>query len=146
MEIMSSLENLCKSSFQITAKHTLTISLLRMLLRSKKLTFEYLVKDKGKRKCKKAINLDNSLNDAESIDKPQEQNIYIVSFQSPKPIFYNEKENDSFVIKSFIFVGSKFLIVGDSFLFVSDGGDPLKFPVEKYFVTCCCIIKFRRFA
>ncbi|RNA08635.1 hypothetical protein BpHYR1_046902 [Brachionus plicatilis] len=36
-----------------------------MLLRSKKLTSEYL----------KAINHDNSLNDAEPIDKPQEQDV-----------------------------------------------------------------------
>ncbi|RNA10974.1 hypothetical protein BpHYR1_006952 [Brachionus plicatilis] len=70
----------------------MTITLLRMLLRSKKLTFRYLVKEKVKRKCKKANNHDNCLNVAKAIDKPQEQNatnakivdwIYILSFQSP---------------------------------------------------------------
>ncbi|RNA23321.1 hypothetical protein BpHYR1_016237 [Brachionus plicatilis] len=49
----------------------------RMPLRSKKLSSEYLVKDKAKRKFKKSFNHDNSLNDTEPIDKPQEQDVTI---------------------------------------------------------------------
>ncbi|RNA05435.1 hypothetical protein BpHYR1_034875 [Brachionus plicatilis] len=39
-------------------------------IKGKKLTSEYLVKDKGKRKCVKTYNDDTLLNDAEPIDKP----------------------------------------------------------------------------
>ncbi|RNA22756.1 secreted containing Dystroglycan-type cadherin-like domain [Brachionus plicatilis] len=39
-----------------------------------------------------------------------------LTFQSPKAQFYNEKKDDSFVLKSFIFVCCIFLIVGDTYI------------------------------